>query len=85
MKTVYIIWGHEGEYDDYHEWNVAAYKQRSEAEKHLVALLAWLNQHHGNEVEVTNPYDTNWTIWMSPGPHYSISEMFVQNKFVPVA
>jgi len=38
MKTIYIVFGSEGSYDDYHEWDIKAFISKDKAEQ-FVELL----------------------------------------------
>ena len=84
MKTIYLVWGCAGEYDDFREWTVAAYEQESEAVKHMQACIQWNDENwrKSGSLYLTNPYD--------PESHpardneYWVSGMEVTDKFAAV-
>lgn len=43
-KTIYVVYGERGEYDDHAKWNVLAYSKREDAEKHAADAAAWSKQ-----------------------------------------
>jgi hypothetical protein len=42
QKSIYVVFGKTGEYDDYRDWPVTAFLDETEAEKHAEAACAWL-------------------------------------------
>jgi hypothetical protein len=65
MATIYLVQGNCGEYSDYREWVVCAYRTEAKAKKHAVLAKQWRQENVSyntpyNELEkLKNPYDEN--------------------------
>ena len=43
-KTIYVVYGERGEYDDHSKWNVRAYSKKEDADKHAADASEWSRQ-----------------------------------------
>jgi len=49
MKKVYIVTGQTGEYSDHQSWDVAAYTDEKQAQKHVQLLETMCREHNVSE------------------------------------
>lgn len=63
MSKIYLVQGNCGEYSDYREWVICAYRDEAMAKDHAVRAKQWLQQNVTNDTpyderdEMKNPYD----------------------------
>jgi hypothetical protein len=84
MKSIHIVFGYTGQYDDYTHWNVCAYLDKEQAKQHCAALKEWAKEkgfaESGPGGWVSCPYDPD--CWVDDtGVEYSIEEVSLAEKF----
>jgi len=84
MKA-YVITGSTGEYDEFVQWIVVAFLDKTKAEKHVEALHAWFEKQgvpRGSEYCASKPNDFSMDpnleeYWRDMGVDYGVSEVEV--------
>lgn len=96
MKTVWLVLGQVGQYDDFNEWPVAAFPTEEEAEKYRAAaeeearrleaiLKRRADEGHPRWWEVpNNPYDIGCLVQLQDHTVYVLMEVSFFDEFVPV-
>lgn len=62
-ETIYLVQGNCGEYSDYREWVVCAYRSEAMAREHATKAKEWKQQHvswdmsYEEREKLKNPYD----------------------------
>ena len=97
MKTIWIIYGETGEYDDWKEWPVCAYFDEEKAKTHakLAAEFASEARHQGcmqtprlYSYEITerwpNPYDVHMEIESNMDTHYYATPLEIRDELPKV-
>ena len=44
MKNIYVVFGQTGEYEDYSQWSVQAFKSETSAKKFAEKCQAWVDE-----------------------------------------
>jgi hypothetical protein len=62
-ETIYLVQGNCGEYSDYSEWVVCAYRREDLAQQHAVRAKEWRQKNvgrHFDREKLKNPYDNQY-------------------------
>jgi hypothetical protein len=86
MKTIYLVEGETGEYEDRFTWNVCAFTEEEDAMK-MVETMNDIAAEIGNgrqalNSQIKNPYDTDMSV-DTTGVSYSYYPIELRNKFIP--
>jgi len=83
---IYLVVGETGKHGDRLEWNVAAYLNAEEAQKHMEAAKLEANKVNGKSYkersEFKNPYDPDFRCDYT-GTGYFISQVELKEAFKP--
>lgn len=79
---MFLVWGHTGEYEDYHDWIVASFDTKQRAETWAKRANAWATERGLNgrppgwpyDDEPENPYDEKMHVDYT-GVHYRVRKM----------
>ena len=81
-KTIYIVKGETGEYDNYNEWDVMAFSNKEEAITHMQTCQDWVDMYINPTslsqfrelCNLKNPFDSYMRVDYT-GVHYGISSL----------
>jgi hypothetical protein len=65
-ETIYLVQGNCGEYSDYSEWVVCAYRREDLAQQHAVLAKEWRQKNvsrglsYSDREKLKNPYDNHY-------------------------
>lgn len=86
LGSVWIVVGETGVYSDYSEWNVAAYPNEEEANKHRDAAQAEAEKVNGKDYTIRNgfknAYDSQFASNYT-GTHYRVEMVELHSAFLP--
>ena len=86
LGSVWIVIGETGVYSDYSEWNVAAYPNEEEANKHRDAAQAEAEKVNGKDYTIRNgfknAYDSQFASDYT-GTHYRVEMVELHSAFLP--